>query len=207
MVSTADWAIRLDHSVADNPSAMDGTAHHFPRAASEIAVRAIILQGVVAVASKVSPEPIIDWFQQQGIWDAVSPTEKRFLSNIELSQQDRINFRWRQEAEWALLWMISKVESLGLPTHLCDTRRMVDEIIPALGSDIAPFVDSATLRPTSELLAEDLRTYDLWCALASARRKNEPIPDDLNVDVLYERRYAFEWLDSIDEWDSVTCDA
>src|SRR5262245_40693311 len=32
-------------------------------------------------------------------------------------------------------------------------------------------------------------------------------PGDLNWNVLYERRYAFEWLDGNPAWDRVTCDA
>ena len=39
------------------------------------------------------------------------------------------------------------------------------------------------------------------------RRNNEPFPADLNWWVLYERRHAFEWLDGVQEWDDVTCDA
>jgi hypothetical protein len=33
------------------------------------------------------------------------------------------------------------------------------------------------------------------------------VPEDLNWSVLYERRYAFEWLDGLEDWDEVTCDA
>jgi hypothetical protein len=84
---------------------------------------------------------------------------------------------------------------------------LVDEIIPPLGSDIEEFLASAELRSPGVLLAEDDRTYDLWCCVAKARRRGEPLPADLNWWVLYERRYAFEWLDGVQEWDDVTCDA
>src|ERR1041385_5176153 len=192
MVSTTEWATALGHSSEDVPPAIVGYAEPYPRIGYDIGVRAIILQGVVAVGCDVDPEPIIDWFHEQKIWEAVSPKERAFLSNPTPSMQERVQCRWRQESEWTLLWMISKVEALGLPTHQCDTRRLVDEIIPPLGSDIEDFLTAAHLRPPDVLLAEDLRTYDLWCALARARRKNGPIPADLNIDVLYERRYAFE---------------
>jgi hypothetical protein len=106
-----------------------------------------------------------------------------------------------------ILWAIGHVESLGLPTQGCDTQRLVDEIVPPLGSEINAFLDSATLLPPGELLAEDDRTYDLWCYATSAVRKGEPLPADLRWWVLYERRYAFEWLDELQDWDEVTCDA
>jgi hypothetical protein len=33
------------------------------------------------------------------------------------------------------------------------------------------------------------------------------LPSDLNWWVLYERRYAFEWLDGMQAWDELTCDS
>jgi hypothetical protein len=164
------------------------------------------LQCVVAAASDVQPEPLINWLQIEGIWEEVSPAEKTFLLDNQPLAKDINRFRWRQEAEWTLLWMIGKVGSLGLPTQTCDTRRMVDEIIPALGSDIAEFLASVELRHPEILYAEDERTYDLWCRAIDARRKGV-LPHDLNMDVLYERRYVFEWADGLEEWDKVTCDA
>lgn len=83
----------------------------------------------------------------------------------------------------------------------------MDEIIPPLGSEIQGFIASAEVRPPGLLLAEDDRTYNLWCYACSARRRGQSLPDDLNWNVLYERRYAFEWLDGNQEWDEVTCDS
>jgi len=53
----------------------------------------------------------------------------------------------------------------------------------------------------------DLRTYNLWCYALGAQRRREELPDDLNLYVLEQRRYAFEWMDGFQEWDFVTCDA
>ena len=107
-----------------------------------------------------------------------------------------------------MLWVIGKVESLGLPTQQCDTRKLIDEIIPELGSDIEPFLSSAELRWPSLLLAEEDRHYDLWCRYHQDRRKHRRlIPKDLEVSVLYQRQYAFGWLHGIEAWDDVECDA
>jgi hypothetical protein len=67
-------------------------------------------------------------------------------------------------------------------------------------------VASAKVREQGILLAENDRTYNLWCYAQKARRKGE-LPADLNWSVMYERRYAFEWLDGMQAWDEVTCDA
>lgn len=207
MLTTKAWAKSLGISVEATPPAIKGYSARYPRSARQVAVRTVILQGVVAVGCEVDSDPIIAWFREQRIWRSVSPEEKAFLQNPSPTTEERNKFRWHQEAEWALLWVIGKVESLGLPTSCCDTRLLVDELIPALGSDIEPFIASADLRPPSVLLAEDDRTYVLWCKLCATRRRGQPLPGDLNEAVLFERRYAFEWLDGFQKWDEVTCDS
>ncbi len=206
MLSTATWATSLDISSEAMPPAVAYYSKRCPRTVRQIAVRALILQGVVAVASKVDPAAIIEWFRDQRIWRSVTAAEKAFLTNPAVSPTQCNEFRWHEEAEWTLLWAIGKVDSLGLPTRVCDSRRLVDEIIPPLGSDIAAFVASSKVRVPGVLLAEDDRTYNLWCSAQKARHKRE-LPTDLNMSVLYERRYAFEWLDGTEGWDEVTCDA
>ena len=205
MISTVEWARSHNESTESIPPVIEGSTHAYPRRARQIALRAIILQGVVAVGYGVDPEPIIEWFHQQRIWWAVSPSEKQFLLADSRSDKECSDMRWREEAQWALLWMIGKVEALGLPDHRCNTRTIV-KFIPSLGSKIRYFLETANLRHPSVLLTEDLRTYDLWCYAVKDRRENR-LPHDLDISVLYQREYAFEWLDSRQAWDSIVCDA
>jgi hypothetical protein len=179
----------------------------YARQAREVATRAIILQGVVAVAYQVAAGPVVNWFQAQGIWDEVTPQERAFLLSTTRTKAVQLDYRRKQEAEWTLLWMIGKVESLGLPTHFCDTKLLVNSIIPALGDSVHDFIGQAELRVPGALLAEDERTYNLWCYAFAAKRRKEELPNDLNLGVLRERRYAFEWMDGMQNWDEVTCDS
>ncbi len=151
----------------------------------------------------------MDWYHEQGIWDQVSPREQAFLLDPNsLSPEDWNRLRWRQEAEWTLLWIVGKVDELGLPTRQCDTRRLCDELIPALGSDIEPFLASSKLRPPGVLLAEVDRHYDLWCQYCRiCRTQSHLVPIDLQPSVLFQREYAFEWLSFGGPWDDVQCDA
>lgn len=138
----------------------------------------------------------------------MTPEEKDFLLVPMRTPNQCRPFEHHQEAAWTLLWMIGKVEALGLPTHYCDASQLADEsVMPGLFTDIAPYLHSASLRDPAVIVTEDLRTYNLWCHAQQDRRHNRPLPYDLNLTVLYERRYAFEWLDSTEEWDEVTCDA
>ena len=206
---TQEWARSHGISTAPTLAAVAGYDEPCAFTARQIATRAVVLQGVVAVASEVDPEPVVEWYREQGVWEHVSPGEQEFLVAPDSLDRDGWNaLRWRQEAEWTLLWVVGKVEALGLPIRQCDTRRLVDEIIPALGSDIEPFLASAALRPPGILLAEDDRHYDLWCRYHQTRRESvRKVPRDLDVNVLYQRQYAFEWLHGIEAWDNVQCDA
>jgi hypothetical protein len=207
--TTEEWARSLGISTDPTPPTIEGYDEPCPFTARQVAIRTVVLQGVVAVAFEVDPDPVIEWYREQGIWDHVSPKEQAFLLDPASLPIDRRNsLRWHQEAEWTLLWVIGKVESLGLPTSQCDTRRLVDEIIPALGSDIEPFLASAALRPPGVLLAEEDRHDDLWCRYIRTRREGSHLlPSDLEFSVLYERQYAFGWLHGIEPWDDVQCDA
>jgi hypothetical protein len=208
MLTTHDWARSLGISTDLMAPSVEGYNEPCPLTARQVAIRAIILQGVVAVASDVDPEPVVEWFRNQGVWDYVTPLERSFLADpSSAGQGQRSRFSWQAEAEWALLWVVRKVEALGLPTSQCDSRRLGDEIIPALGSDIEPFLASAEIRPPGLLLAEDDRAYNLWCFMHSASRNGTPVPDDLIQGVLWQRVCAFEWLHGITPWDDVRGDA
>lgn len=208
-MDTASWAQSFGIQTAVNLPAMNDCHETFSLSARQIAVRTIVLQGVVAVAYGVDELPIIEWFHKQGVWSEVSPNERAFLLKPRsLADVDLVRLQWRQEAEWTLLWVIGKVDSLGLPNRQCSSARLVDEIMPALGSDIKGFLSSSELRPTGDLLAEDDRHYNLWCRyIATCREDQQGLPSDFEPRVLYERRYAFEWMHGLDAWDDVQCNA
>ncbi len=207
MSTTKQWAESLEIPTDDDLLPIADYLEPYARTEREVAKRAIVVHGVVTVAFGVDAKPVVEWFQAESIWSDVTPKERFFLTDSAHTESERIKMQWQQEAQWALLWVIGRVESLGLPTRCCDTRRFVDEIIPALGDDLEDFIGQSQLRPPGVFLAEDDRTYDLWCNALAAQRRGENLPSDLNLRVLRERRYAFEWMDGNQEWDEVTCDA
>lgn len=206
-MKTAAWARKHDVCADEIVPPVPNYSKRYARNSKDIAARCLVLQGIVAVAFDCDPKPIVGWLKEQDLLRHVSPEENKFLKNKNPDNKQRIRFQWHQEAEWTLLWLVGKVDSLGLPTRQCDTRRLVDEIIPPLGESVKGFISNAKLRSPGEILAEDNRTYNLWCYAHQARRNEQRLPDDLNYSILYERRYAFEWMDGFQEWDEVTCDA
>src|SRR5262245_44967084 len=115
MRTTKTWVKSLGVSTELNLPAVIGYSKNCPRSPRQIAIRTLALQGVVAVACEVEPGPVIEWFHEQRTWRAVTSQEKAFLQNPSPSKEQRNKFAWHQEAEWTLLWVIGKVESLGLP--------------------------------------------------------------------------------------------
>jgi len=103
MLSTKAWAKSLGISVAATPPAIEGYSKRYRRSARQVAVRTVILQGVVAVGCGVDAEPVIEWFRKLRIWRSATPEEKAFLQNATPTNEERNRFRWHQEAERALL--------------------------------------------------------------------------------------------------------
>jgi Domain of unknown function (DUF4272) len=206
MLSTEEWARSHGISAAPILPAVEGYSTLYKRSAQEVAIRSLILRGVFEVAQGQAAEPVIEWFRSQNILENITPEEKAFLLKPQHTEQELIKFEWHIESAWTLLWIIGKIESLGLPTEFCEEDRLRNHIQPLLGTDILEFVTCAQLRAPGELLAEDDRIYNLWCCTRLAHREGKPIPSDLNERVLYERVYAFEWLDYF-EWDECPCDA
>jgi hypothetical protein len=58
MRSTRAWARSLGVSVAPTPPEVAGYTRKYKRTARQVAIRALILQGVVAVACGVEPAPV-----------------------------------------------------------------------------------------------------------------------------------------------------
>ena len=205
MMKTKEWAESLGINTQDVLPPIEDYDEPYKQTAEEIAVRTIILHAVAAAGHGVSREPIIEWFKNQNIWDQVSPREQAFLLSRKprrLLEEDRRGAQWLQEAEWALLWAIQKVESIGLPTKTCDTERLAKKIMPELGDEIQPFISSARLRPASTIRAEDERVYRLHNEAQQAYEL-DAMPDDLVYGVSFQRYYAFEWLRSGNDWDDV----
>lgn len=203
-MQTKAWAASHNISVADTAPPILNYEGTYKRTAEDVAVRAVILHCVAAVGFGLDPSPIIDWLKAQSLWISVSPKEQAFLCADTRSDEACNDARWRTEAQWTLLWSIQYVDALGLPTQCCNTAKLVDDIMPALDEPLDSFITQAALRPPSEFFAEQDRVYNLHCYARQAYRQKK-FPEDLIYDVLFQRHYAFEWLDG-DDWDDVRTD-
>lgn len=178
-------------------------AHY--RSKDEVAHRALALL-VVAVKGEGSEQPRVDKvIKNYGLQSFFSTKERRFVDELSPSEHDRIQFSWRYEAAWVLLWALGYVEKLEKPAGICDVQRAVKFMSDRTSEQ---FIAGAKLRPLREVLDEADRIYRYHWAVVDARINGRSTPAGLELGVTMERHYALNWLIGYmgQEWDEVTTD-
>ena len=175
------------------------------RSTDEIAYRALALL-LVAVKGEGLEQPIVEKVvKEYGLDPYFTPKERAFLRNKSPSQHDRVQFTWRYEAAWTLLWALGYVEKLEKPTASCDVPRAVKFMRER---STKQFVAGAKLRPLSQILDEADRIYRYHWAVVDARINGRPPPANLEPGVTLERHYALNWLIGYmgQDWDDISTD-
>lgn len=121
------------------------------------------------------------------------------------SQHDRIQFTWRHEAAWTLLWALGFVVQLGKPAQICDVEFAASTMAERTTSQ---FIEDSELRPINDILDQADLIYRYHWAVRNARIKGQQVPAGLDPGVTQERHYALNWLIGYNEqpWDHVTTD-
>ena len=175
------------------------------RTKDEIAYRALALL-VVAVKGEGLDQPTVDQIvNDYGLESQFTPKERSFIKNALPSQHDRVQFAWRYEAAWTLLWALGYVERLDKPSGICDVPRAVSFMRERKASQ---FVADAKLRPLSEILDQADRTYRYHWAVVDSRVNDRKQLTGIDPEVTLERHYALNWLIGYMEqdWDDISTD-
>lgn len=175
------------------------------RSKDEVAYRALALL-VVAVKDEGLEQPIVEKvIETYGLAGYFTPNERAFIRNETPSEHDRVQFTWRYEAAWVLLWALGYVEELPKPTGICDVPRAVKFMHER---SAAQFIADAQLRPLNEILDQADRIYRYHWAVVDARVNGKPAPASLEPGVTMERHHALNWLIGyMDQaWDDVSTD-
>ena len=175
------------------------------RTTEQVATRAMALC-VVAVKGEGLEQPIIEkLIDKYELASAFTPKEEEFLNNPNPTEHDRIQFAWRYECYWVMLWALGFVDELERPDKICDAGLAVS-FLQENGRD--GFLEKSKLRPQSEILdAADLLYRYHW-AVVDARINNREAPAGLDGGIVMERHYALNWLIGYmdQEWDDVSTD-
>ncbi len=175
------------------------------RTKEEIAHRAIAVCLTAVRGEGVEKEKVDALVKKFGAEKFFTPKEAAFMSDPNPSEQDRIQFAWRYECYWVLLWALGYVDTLERPEGICN---VVQAVTVLRDRDTAQFIQEAKLRPLSSLLDEADVIYRYHWAVVSARLKGADSPAKLEPGVVMERHYVLNWLIGyMDQaWDDVSTD-
>lgn len=175
------------------------------RTKEEIAKRAIAVAITAVKGEGLDQETIDNLVKKYGAQDFFSPDEAAFIKNPKPSQKDRIQFSWRYECLWVLLWSLGYIDDIARPEGICDVPKAVGFLRER---DTEQFIKDAKLRPLTEILDQADLIYRYHWAVVDARLKGKEAPAKLEGGVVQERHYVLNWLIGYmdQEWDDISTD-
>ncbi len=184
-----------------------------PRPVEEIAYRCLALLVVAVKGESHSqgdplPQEVIEQvIEKYQLETHFTPSEKNYINNPDPPKQDSVNFTWRYESAWTLLWALGYADELGKPD--ADSIADAGQAVRYMWSRTAEeFTADAQLRPFSEILDQADLVYRYNWAVVDARVKGQQPPSNLDSGITYERHYALNWLIGYlnQEWDDISTD-
>jgi hypothetical protein len=161
------------------------------RTKEEVALRTLCLLIVAAKGEGLAQDIVENVLDFHELRPHLTPGESAFMFDQSPSQEDRIQFTWRHEAAWTLLWALGFVHRLGKPAEICDVefaaRTMTERTT-------AQFIEDSKLRPTADILDQAELIYRYNWAVTNARLKGQQTPAALDPGVTQERHHALNWL-------------
>lgn len=174
-----------------------------PRAPGEVVERMGALSAVVSVAFGCQRSDAWQWLGEEGLTEALSPTECHFL---ETPSYDPGTFEI-PESLFTLAWALGLLEGaddfLGfVPDSLI---QVVPHPAPHPRSTALVRPDIQPVDPARIVAALDL-VYCLHWAIVDSMLRGDDLPAAPHPRVVVERRRALEWLLSDQPWDDVAMD-
>ncbi len=175
------------------------------RTEQEVVYRAIAIT-IVAVKGETADHSLAQKLTSEfGAHDFYSPKEREFIEDPTPTKQSRINFSWKYECAFVLLWALGFADSLYRPDRICDVP-WIANLLKAEGTQ--GLLSKSNLRSQCELLdAADL-IYRYHWAVRDATLNGRDAPSQLILGVVQERHHALNWLIGYyeAEWDDVPTD-
>lgn len=201
-----EWLEEMAVPVNKNLPSIQGEEATEIRSPKTIAQRCLALTLVSLKGEGLEQEVVERVYADLGLEGLLSPMERSFYESPEPSQQDKVNFVWRYESLFVLLWALGYTDDLGYPGSICDVQAVVKLVHSKQG--VAGLLEGSAPKSKEEVLEEADRIYRLHWAVVDARLRGQKAPADLEAGVVYERHYALNWLIGYQgvEWDDISTD-
>jgi hypothetical protein len=190
----------------ENNSSVDNKLNKI-RTPQEVVKRVQVLVGVFQAATGRRKEEIIQILKENHLWSEVTDLEKKFLETTDDdSKFISMQYSWRAEAVYILLWALNRFEMQELPKN----EENLDQIREILKeNDFLSKIDTKDVqfRSINEIYNILDKVYKIdWEIRDAYINKKEP-PNDYHPSIIYEWHYALNWLTKPDEeWDYTTTD-
>lgn len=177
------------------------------RQPKEVGIRICCLFCTVGSAFEREDDTFKYYLREHGLWEHLTPAEVAFLSAENPPQQSIVNFSWRSEALFVLLWSVGKFDQLGLPTSQIDSSEIISRV-PGVREAPWHFIESLQLRAKCELMDASDLVYRLHWAARQSQMDGRPMPAGLIQGVVQEWHHAINWITCYEDqdWDDVSTD-
>lgn len=203
---THEWLRGLGIHASEDLPPVVGSDEVVMRADDEVAWRILALFVVaVRAESLASKQPIaIDRLRAKSplAFEAMSPNEKNFIDDEHPNDQSVANFVWRYESLYTLQWALGLHDELKFANEICDVPRVAETMVDF---DDREMINSARLRPATEILDATDRNLRLLWAARLAHMENRQSPSGIDGGILSERQHALNWVVQFGDanWDQV----
>ncbi len=178
-------------------------AHITVRSVAEVADRLLALTIVAVKGEGIEQEHVLEFVEKRNVRPLLTPKELAFIDDPEPSEHDRIQFVWRYESAWVLLWSLNFMEGpLSFPSAICDVPKLVEMV-----RDTDDLKINGLHSPNNILNEADL-IYRYHWAVRQASLDGLSEPGGLMGSVVMERHHALNWLIGYgdQDWDDVSTD-
>ena len=145
-----------------------------------------------------------DLLVKYGVKEYLNDFEKAVFNNS-LEKEDLVNLTWQYEAINVLAWVLGLKEDLEFPNDLCDVESLMRYIA---GCDTyEQFINKCKIIDIEKILDELDLEYRYHWATVEKRINESTNANELDEEVVYERRRALEWL-FVEEkdWNNISLD-
>lgn len=175
------------------------------RTPQDVGMRILALMAVIGKVHQGNDERFWNWIGNNSIKSYLSDNEKHFIETDSPTHQQLVDFSWRAEALVSLLWSIGILETMPTPSEQFSVYSIGE--LNAVTQNPKAFLDNIKLRPDSELEEMEDKFFHAHWQVRDAQLFGKKMPENLNPEVVYERRYALSWLIGWgDDWDNVPTD-